>query len=516
MTAFPQIYDAADATLLSTTIDLDVEAGDVDGPTTYHLWSDKGGLLGGTTLLDPQLFPICTTHGDACPALIEKWMRAAVTGSSNPGADPTFEDQTTGSQPIGLNAPLILKDIPKNCVRYFTIETDVPAGQDASTHDLQLQVVFELGSVTLPFRLTTISGAGVVHDHRDSGARRLVRGRDVTAAGTATLTIMRGSFVYDGQKLNVLQGTVVLDQNAADGALGVGQEYVAVLSQKSDKTVTTTKSNKGAAPATPATPAGEIFLAKVTVVYQAGGVSVINSGNVDTSLVTRGEYIVLASGGLNVKIGAGFALCATDSQPFEGSSSTIGLTDNATNYVWVRPDGTFSATTTSAAPIAGADLLAIVVTAAGAITTVTDAREFIDHALYDHVITLKQLGNVAAVANDFAWDVAPFDYMIERVVLDIGKKGTSTGAGFKADVLTRPSGTDLGTAGTTIFTNNATDDERPFLAFNAANLHAESIDHEVIYGSKGDRISASIVQVPTGITVNPQDAIVRVLLRRQR
>ena len=515
----PQFYDATDTTLQVTGIAISLEVGTSNGPTTYHLWNDKGGGLNAGTLSNLRIQPMVNDGVNEVfagfPILDEKWIKVAVSGKNNTG-DSTMEDQTTGFVPVGAGAPLILKNIPKNCARFLDIKIEAPAGASALTQPTFLKCIFDEASIVIPLRLSTISSQGVIPDRLDASARRLRRGRGLTAAGTADVTIVKGSFVYDGSVTNVLQSTKTLNQNDGAGqALTAGQSYIAVLSQKSDGTVTATKGNRGAAPTAPNVPAGEIFLGKVTVNYQAGGVSIINTGNLDMTGVTYGEYLVTAGTGLTAKIGAGFAITTTDNQPFGGSTSFLGLTDNATNRVWVRPDGTFSATTTSTPPVIGAFLLATVVTAAGAITTITDVRLWVDHSINEYLITLRKSGNITATANDYAYDFAPFDYVIDRVVLEIGQKGTSTSGSFKADVLTRPQGTDMSTAGTTIYTSSGTDDQRVSVAYNAANLHAEGIDHEIVSGSKGDRISASIVAVPGGITVNPQDFTVQVVLRRK-
>jgi hypothetical protein len=497
----------------------DIDGGTMFGPTEYWLYNDLGGASADTTTahnvrLQPAASDGVSRVMGGIPILDQRWMQIAVIDFDNTG-DSTMEFQITDYTAIGAAYPLILRDIPKNCGRKIIIRFVVPSGANTGASSVFLLPSIDDSSIPAPFALGAISGSGVIASDRDASARILLRGRGLTAAGTDVVTITKGAFAYDGARLNELAATKILNQNAADGALAAGQSYKARLSQKSDGTVTVTKSNKGAAPATPNVPAGEINLGVATVGYQAGGTSVINTNNLDMSGVTYADNVVIAGVGLIVSIAGGEGLSSIDTATINGSASALNVTDNATSYIWRLQDGTFSATASRVAPSGGAALLAKVIAAAGAITSIEDLRTFIDPAISELPVTLRLAGSFNATIDDFDFAEAPWDFMITRVRLMIGKKGTSTSGSFKADILLRSAGADLGDAATSIYTSSGTDDQRPAIAFNAAVLSAESIDHEVLYGVRGQRISASLVAVPGTISVDPRDVRVVVYLTKR-
>jgi hypothetical protein len=497
----------------------DIDGGTSYGPVEYWLYNDLGGASGDTTTarnvrLQPAVFDGAERVLGGLPFVDQRWMQIAVVDMDNAG-DSTMESQSSDFVAIGAGYPLVLRDIPKNCGRKLNVRVVVPAGADTGSSSVFLLPWVDDSSVSGPFRLGAITGSGVIPSYRDGSARMLLRGRGLTAEGSDVVTAVKGSFAYDGAQTNVLATLKTLNQNGTDGALAAGQSYKARFSQKSDGTVTVTKSTKGAAPVTPNVPAGEINLGVATVGYQAGGTSVINTNNLDMSGVAYGDYLVRAGTGAVVRIAGGQGLSGIDTATINGSASTLNVTDDATSYVWRLWDGTFAATATRVAPDGGAALLAQVVVAGGVITSIKDLRTSIDAAISELPVTLRHAGAFNTTLDDFDFEEAPFDFMISRVRLAIGKTGTSTSGSFRADVLLRNEGADLGGAGMTIYTSSGTDDQRPAIAHDSTDLHAESVDHEVIYGICGQRISASLVAVPGAITVDPRDVRVTVYLRKR-
>jgi hypothetical protein len=517
MPPYPQWYDSTDTTLQEGVFSVTSDAGTTYDPGDYHLWNDKGGTLGGSLMSEARLIgevwdddnSMWVTSG--FPILDEKWCHVKVTGYNSTG-DSTMAAQTTGFVPIGANSPLVLQPIPANCARHVEIEFRLPAGAQELTQDFRLTLLFNEASISLPYRGGLSSGSGVIADATDATLRRIVRGFGLTASGAATVAVAKGTLVYDGTRVTKIAQTVTLNQTAANGALASGESYKARLSLTSAGAVTTTKSNKGASPSTPNVPTGEINLGVVTVGYQGGGTSIITSGNVSTSGVVKGEYLVEAGTGLNVTIGGGYAITSTDISPLMDVATTLAVTDNTTNYVWLWPDGSFTDTTTSTAPEVGAILLATVVASGGAITSVTDGRKLVSRADDVVEIRLEKSGSVTATATDFAWDSLKHDAYLESVALEMGTLGGVSGS-LKIDVKTRAAGASMGGAGTTIYTSSGTSDLRPALAYNATSLRTENFDHEVIHFTRGTRFSADIVSVPG--TPSGTDLIVILTFRRR-
>jgi len=514
-----QLWNSAKTDQISApVVSGDIDGGTIYGPTDYWLYNDLGGTLGDTTTarnvrLQPAVFDGVQRVLGNFPILDQRWIEIAVVDMDNIG-DGAMEFQATDYIAIGAGYPLVLRDIPKNCGRKLRLRSVVPFGVDTGSSQAFLLPWVDDSSVPGPFRLGAITGSGVMPSYRDASARILLRGRGLTADGSDAVTAVKGAFAYGGSQTNVLATRKTLNQVAADGALAAGQSYKATLSQKSDSTVTATKSNKGAAPATPDVPADEINLGVATVGYQAGGTSVINTNNLDMSGVVYGDYLVAAGTGTVVLIAGGQGLSSIDSATINGSTSMLNVTDDATSYVWRLWDGTFADTATRVPPSGGAALLAQVTVAGGVITSIVDLRTFIEPAISELPLTLRHVGAFSTTLDDFDLDEAPFDFMISRVRLAIGKRGTSVSGSFRADVFLRAEGADLGGAGTSIYTSSGTNDQRPSIAHDATDLHAESIDHEVIRGTRGQRISASLVAVPGTITIDPLDVRVTVFLRK--
>ncbi|HSY50392.1 MAG TPA: hypothetical protein VLC46_16390 [Thermoanaerobaculia bacterium] len=504
-----QLWDSTGSVQISAPI----STGPIDGGTTlaavdYWLYNDKGGSLGASKAVNLRLQPKFWDGSDkldsGAPIVDERWMQIKVSGVDKTG-DASMEDQSTGWVPVGAGAPLILKDISANCGRKLTVQVVVPAGATSATEEVFLDIYTSEASVAIPFRLGTVSGPGVIPDYLDVSARRLRRGRALSATGAATVTVGKGAYVFDGVPYNRLADVVTLNQNDGNAAaLTAGNSYIAVLSQVSGAGVTATKGAQAAAPVAPAIPANQIYLGKVTVAYQGGGTSIINTGNLDTTSVTYGEYLVTAGAALTVRIGAGYALTSADMQPFLGSTATLAVTDNTTNYVWLRADGTFSATATNVAPSVGALLLASVVTVSGAVTSVTDLRTWVAREVR---ITLRYKGNPTATGNDIDWGILEADAYLEDWTLDLGSAGVGGSGNWKHDINSRPPGTPLATAGTTVFTSEGSSDQRPTMAANAASPRISGFDHEINSFVKGTRFSFDRDVVPSGFGTAPVDEV---------
>ena len=511
----PQFFESTYTTQIAAAVSASVNAGSSVAAVTYVLANDKNGTLGADTLSNARLrveaFDGANWVTSGLPVVDEGWVKVQVTGTINNTGDANMTPQSSGYISLGTNRTILLEDIPQNCARYLSVKIDVPSGSSTSTPETRLVVVFNESVVVLPFRFGILSGSGVIPARKDASLRKITRGRTLTAAAQI-VTIAKGRYVYDGTTYFRIEETVTLNQTAADGALAVGQSYIAVISQPQNAAATATKGNKGAAPTSPALPAGHILLGRVTVPYDASGSSVLSNSNISTTGVTFGEYLVTAGSGLNVVIGSGSAISSEDTSPFRTTSSTLAVTDNANNYIWLHSDGTFSATTTSAVPAVGAQLLAIASAAAGAVATPTDARAFVDTSITEEVITLRYMGS-AAVVTDADWGVLSINGILDSYALNVGAIGSI--GGTKVDILYRAASTLLSTAGTTIFTSSGTSDLRPrqSAAGGVTTGQVTGADHEVLSFDIGTRFSFSIVEIPSIATST--DVIVTLRFRKR-
>lgn len=491
MPPYPQFYDSTSTTQISAIIAANVNAGSTFASVSYVLWNDKGAALSGSILTGARIRPVVFDGSawatDGFPVLDEAWVEIRLTGIVSTG-DPTMEAQTTGFTKIGANRPLVLRDIPQNCARNLDVQIVIPAGANNLTEEVHLEIVTDEASIVLPLKFGTMAGGGVLSQRLDLTARRVLSGRLLTAAGTDVVTVPKGRYTYDGTLAFRIAETLTLNQTSASGALAVGESYIATISQPAVGAAVATKGNRAGSPTAPAVPAGSILLGRVTVAYQGGGTSIINSGNVDTSAVVYGDYLVTDAGGLNVHVGIGQAITGSDTYTFATATSTLALTNNTTNYVWLRPDGTFSATTTSALPTQNALLLATVTTAAGAVSGITDSRKFIELPLSELTPKLIYWGHVE-VGTALTWFVLDFDAILDSVDVDHGSIGS--GSSTKIDIKTAALGGLL--TGTTIYTSSGTSDLRPVTGAGTLRTGPWT-DHEVTTFVKGTRFILDVVQ----------------------
>jgi hypothetical protein len=540
----PQLYDATDTTLQTVPISTGtIAAGTSYGPITVHLWDDKGGLIGSDTINDAFLIAQYWNGSDwltsGAPVVDEGWVKARLSGVVNPGNDATLTTQSSGYVPVSAFHPLPLNPIPKNCARIIDVKIEVPAGSTDVTQQVRLALLYNEQVIPLGTFTSLATGGAVIPDRFDASYRRLLAsafaGDPLSAAGTAIVTVASLWYVYDGRPWYQVQQTVTLNQtDGAAAALTVGTAYIATISQAASAgVVTVTKGTKSAAPTKPNVPSGELLLGYVTVVYQGGGTSIINTANIDCSTVVFGEYYVTPATGLNVYIHPGRAITTVDTLTLSSVKSTLAV-PYAFSFVWLLPDGTFTCTDTAVVPQVGAIYLAVVTTAGGVVTAIRNDNAEIGRAIDFYPMTLRYKGALA-VGTDVDWDVLPHgsvgaidgsDWDLDRVFVDVGVTGSGAGSTI-FDINYRLVNGSLSVPGTTIYTSQATVDRRP--QSNGArqtyldpeqtsgglsvNQVVGDASHEVRTFASGMRFSFDIDAVQA---TPPRDVSIQLLFRRLR
>lgn len=471
---FPEFYNSADSAVISSPITASVNAGNQLAAVQYNLWNDKGATQSSTTLSRARLrvvaFNGTNKVSSGLPALDEGWPEVRLIGQNKIG-DASMVEQSSPWIPLGTNRTLLLSDIPKNCARHLEFRVNVPGGAANNTQEIYLELVYDETSTPLGEGTSLWTSGGILPAWHDSSKRVLTSGGAVTASGTDVVAVARRWYSYDAIPYSSPNVNVTLNQTANDGALTAGQSYIAVLSQASGSaTVTTTKGNRASSPTAPATPASQIFISLVTVTYQAGGTSIINQGNVDQTATFYDEFKLALSSGLNIKIYSGRALTTSDTKAFQTTTTTLAITNADNDYViWVYADGTFTHTAIgAAAPAASAVPIGLASVVGGAVTSVQDVtagpayRRFAQRAVDDLQLVLKYHGPLS-VLTDVAWDVLTVPAVLDFAEIIVGTVG-SGGGSATFDINYRNGAGSMGSAGTTIYTNQATDDRRPVVA----------------------------------------------------
>jgi len=506
-----------------------LSGGEESAVTTLDIWNDKNDTYIDTESSIDQFLKILLSSTGApyvdtgVPLIDERWSVVRIIGTVTAAGFST--DGAGSSQAVGTNSEFSLPDLePQTGVR-VEFKVVAPAGATANALKIKLRTVGNVASAPLAKYVGLASGSGVLPGDRVAGLRAIVRGSVVTANDTATVTVSRGSMVYDGAAVTFLQDSETFTLADGDAVnLGSNEAYNVTLSRTSAGAIVATKGPKAEAVLFPAIPAGNVIVARLTVESADGVAVTVAQSSVDQSEVLYHEFLVRDGGGLSVLVSPGEGITETGFRQPSSRETSVSIDASSTSRIWRLAAGSKVATLTDVPPEYGADLLALVTADVSAVTSIVDARRFVHRALTTDRIELHYqavLTGVGAPAHGLALAYAYDDFEIEEVELNLSNKDAGwTGGAIKVDVLTLAPGAAApfpagGAGGTTIFTGSGTDDRRPSIAHNAASLRAVSVDHEVRRIVKGARLLLSVIATVTGPGGEPQQEI-RVALHVRR
>lgn len=501
------LYDGA---ALAANITVALGPGDVSAVYTRQLWNLKAGsgdTATGVQLLEEALDG-ATWKRQGLPVLDGLWASVRATGVINTG-DPTFS-YSSGTKRLGSSSRMELPNIPANCAIVLDFRFFAPGSIQTTAIETRFIGVSEQNSYGVANKLGML-GSGILPGWRDAALRKVVTGRNITTAGTAVITAVRGIADYDGASVASLNTTHTLDQNdSVPSALTAGQAYIATISQNAAGVVTVTKGARSTTPTKPAVPADHVWLAYVTVDYEVGGTSIIADADVDDA-ITRTDYYFEASAGLNIAIHSGSGISTSSHYQFHGTISSLTLTASSTNYLWRRPDGTWEDNVTGLAPIDGAELLGEANTDGSSVTAIRDRRVYLSRP-WDEICVEMRKASVSATGTAEDWCVVPEDAEISRVRAEVKSVSGGASGSYVFDVNTHAEGTMA--APVTIYTGQATDSRLPSIAYNATVLFDEELFHQVRRVKRGQRLSFDTDAIPAGGTAT--DVRISVFLRRYR
>lgn len=528
------LYEDDGTPLEALSLPVSVEGGESSTPLILRIINDRDDdFLDTTTAAGVRLKLIASEAGAAftdsgIALLSERWARLRVLGKIVDGVD--MSEGASSTMPFGTNATVPIGDMaPQNGWR-IELTIVAPGGRTANAVKLGIVVEDDVASAPLASMTALATGSGVIPADRIAGLRAFVRGSEVTADGSDTVTIARGAMVLDGPitAFPATEETFSLDDGDAV-ALGAGDEYRVTLSRQADATITVTKGPQNEALEYPATPDGELFVAHLTVESADGIAVTVSQASVIETARVYAEYSVRAGTGLSVIVATGEGVTSpSDHRQFLSHEITVAVDASATSRIWRIADGTVTDTLTDAMPEFGADLLALVTTDATNVTDIVDARVFAHRAVTMWPVEFVHraaCADVAAPDHGIAAVLVPFDGEIESVTLVLSDvDATWTGGEIMVDVRVFAPGTPapvvaggLGTGGVSIFTSSATDDARPAIAFDATNLRAVSGGHEVRRVLADSWLLLSIIATVAGPGGEPEQEIrVRLNMRRYR
>lgn len=493
-----EIYESDDTTLVTDLAFTgggpanEVEAGADSDELELHVWNSKGNPGGQTArnvalvfqVEDPTAPNVFVSTG--YPPVDELWGRGKVIGYDN-DADPAWTVPATDYQPLGASALLLLGDIPPDCAVHIKLKLHPPTYATETAWRFGLSALRDEYSRPLPPALSALD-RGILVGIGDWSRSGLLAGAAVTATGTPDDEVHVAAAEWE--RAGVLHGKIVSDHqlNQNDGAvaaLTTGQSYLALLSLGTTG-VTVTKGLKGAAPVRPAAPAGEPLLAEVEVTYQAGGTSVIATGDI-TDLRTFERFLCVAGAGFNVEIHSGQSI-GGGTHRFQNGIQEVALSASDTFYLYQLESGLWAAATSETPPTTGAlGPWFEVDTDGSAVTAIRDRRTYAGRAID---LTLKgALPGSPGLIDDLVVET-------ERLWIDqIACRISDNGGGSSGSTVF-----EVKINGTTIFTGSGTEDWRPTFAHNAATLAGRGYYAELRELSRGDIVSFHSATHPTGGT----------------
>lgn len=396
---------------------------------------------------------------------------------------------------LGKGATIALPTIQSG--EYVELRVNVTIPQGSLVTDAEVAFGLDPTPATGLGDLGPLATRGIWTGIGDSSSQKLLKAVSITASGTPDEFVLVSDVLAQVGGLPVvvlehLEELTNLDGSAA--ALTSGNAYVALFSVSASGLVIT-KGDQAAAPLgvddEPALPEGNLRLGIVVRPFD----DTIEQSDITVEAVAA-TFDYLGDVGLDVSFSGGEAAVGTILASPAGAPS-ITLVDDDTSIVSLLSDASLSL-----APPAGHASLALYqfVAAAGAVTSVTDLRPFVEAG------AVKMQGTIGGGAGDKAyrtlpgngrWAVDPL-LGLDAVLIDGDPSSLSATSGdWVMELKYRLAG---GTTWTTLFTSSGSDDRRPTLNEASTDPEFNRGLPEVCVIPAGATLEVSWASVPTGGT----------------
>ena len=244
--------------------------------TEYHVWNDKGMVKGSSKMTCVRV-SARDDNGDEVKNITKQhWpeIKSLTIHEGANGGDASGEtdDNMTEFQPVGLNAPLIIGDIPADCYRKIMVRVHIPNSGIEGAVTFQIYVLNQEPSTPIAKWTTGLHGNGVVYQ----------------SGGAFAVSI--GS---PASNLDIEKGLALID--SLEAYYGAAQQYdVSELDNGTYKLYLTSVGVISAIISTSSIPANSIELSRVVI-----------SGGVATAVTDKRLFIT------NIMVGLDAAKTAT-------------------------------------------------------------------------------------------------------------------------------------------------------------------------------------------------------------
>ena len=179
----------------------------LEAGTEYHVWNDKGKEKNSSKMICVKV-SARDDNGDEVKNITKQhWpeIKSLTIHEGENGGDASGEtdDNMTQFQPVGLNAPISLGNIPADCYRKIMVRVKLPNSAIEGAVTFQIYVLNQEPSTPIAKWITGLHGNGVVY--RSSGA--------------FAVSINGG----DASKLDIEKGFALTDN--LEGYYGAAQQY---------------------------------------------------------------------------------------------------------------------------------------------------------------------------------------------------------------------------------------------------------------------------------------------------
>lgn len=402
-----------------------------------HVWNHKGST--GDTATNVRVFALARLAGSADAFTADErelLTRRAVEVRIPPGTPGIAQ---TSWRALGKGVAISLPDIPQNTYVPVGVRVNAPAGISRVDVEVSLQVSSQL-SAPMGDGFAAQGLAGILSGVRDGEASGVYQiGGTVAPSGPPDNIVNFPSvgWLSLGVPYALPAGTEALDGNdGSASALVAGEAYYAAVTLGAGAR-TVTKGDKATLPLSdddkPDPPAGELLWAWVIREFDA----IIDTTEID-EVLTAGMW-ALSTSGLTATIApAGPGAIVGDRLVTSVTPVDLTMTASSTNYLWVRPDGSHSVTTTSDPPEPRALLVWEVDTGGSGETARRDRRVWLPEPsrmsfVFDETLT-GTLNRYAAVEAGPDRYLLPVDGQVSAAVFD--NPGSAASSDF--DVASAP------------------------------------------------------------------------------
>lgn len=505
----PQILAVGGGSPLSVPVDLGRPSAGLPGDAVlFEIWNAKGdttadaatglairilsGPRGGTLSADDR-------------AASEGWVQIRTTGIVG-GTD--LEPQSGAWRAVSTLQPFELGDIPADRGRQMEIRLNPPASAD-TTVDLDFEIALDFGNPASAASPGLVEGGirGVWSGIGDPLASFIVRGGELAAHGTldSGFAIAEVQWLLAGEPHAAIAQSVTLNGDAADGALGSGQAYVATISLDASGVVVT-KSNKVAAPPQvgdrlPA-PDGQVLLGFVV----RDTMATISSGDVDGAGAARGRFALTGSSLQRTLSGGRAVVDGAVARPTGRTLLTLPPSESNAR-IWMTGSGSPAVTATGVEPPEPrAVLLYSLATNTTDVTSLSDERRTLGRHdrltfRFDGVLAPAQAVIATWTGDRDARIRVPASVAV--ALFDAGTTATAGATEFEIELWN-------GSAWVSLFPSSGMIDRRPSVAFNGALFNTDALPETLLIPS-GTRLRCTVTTIPTAVAA-PSGAEVALLL----